>query len=101
MITHEYEEFKPVRPIWTWLIILTLAALTLSWGMVTHMAVPDVARRWDFDVLPDTPGISPYATEPPPEVSPVPPQIDLPAEDIRIKRPPTSAISDSLPARDG
>ena len=70
MITHEYEEYKPVRQIWTWLIILTLAALTLSWGMVTHMAVPDVARQWDFDVLPDTPGISPYATEPPPEVSP-------------------------------
>jgi hypothetical protein len=101
MITHEYEEFEPVRQIWTWFIILTLAALTLSWAMVTHMAVPDVARHWDFDVLPDTPGISIYSTLAPPEVSPVPPQIDLPAGSLQMQRPRTSAISDSLPSRDG
>jgi hypothetical protein len=70
--------------------------------------VPDVARHWDFDVLPDTPGISPYSTLLPPEVSPVPPQIDLPEESIRIKKAPASAISNRKsqisalpPSRDG
>ncbi len=78
MITHQYEEYKPVGPLWSWLAIILLALLIMSWGMVTHMAIPDVPRQWDFDVLPDTPGISPYATLPPPEVVPVPPQIELP-----------------------
>ena len=81
MIAHEYEEYKPVRQIWTWLIIILLAVITMGWGMVTHMAVPEVARHWDFDVLPDTPASSPYATQPPPRVSPVPPQIELPPVD--------------------
>jgi hypothetical protein len=108
MITHQYEEYKPVHWLWAWLAVILLAILTASWGMITHMAVPDIARHWDFDVLPDTPGISPYSTLPPPEVSPVPPQIDLPAEGIRINRPPEPAsanlksqISDSSRAREG
>jgi len=79
MITHQYEELKPVRPVTAWSAIILLAILTGIWGMITHMAVPDVARRWDFDVLPDTPGISVYSTLPPPKVAPVPAQIDLPA----------------------
>ena len=94
MITHQYEEYKPVGPVRSWLAIILLAILTGTWGMVTHMAIPDVVRHWDFDVLPDTPGISPYSTVPPPEVAPVPPQIDLPEEGIRIQRPPASPISD-------
>jgi hypothetical protein len=93
MITHQYEEYKPIRPLWSWLAILLLALLTGTWGMVTHMVVPDVVRHWDFDVLPDTPGISPYSTVPPPEVTPVPPQIDLPEERLRIKQLPVSTIS--------
>ena len=101
MILYQYEEYKPVGQVWTWLAILLLAVITLGWAMVTHMAVPDVARQWDFGVLPDTPGSSVYSAFPPPKVSPVPPQIDLPAAGIRIQRPPTSAISDSLPSRDG
>jgi hypothetical protein len=101
MILYQYEQYKPVRQVWTWLAILLLAVITLGWAMVTHMAIPDVARHWDFDVLPDTPGISVYSTLPPPEVSPVPPQIDLPAEGLRIQRPPASVISDSLSSRDG
>jgi hypothetical protein len=78
MILHQYEELKPVRQVWGWLAIILLTLLTAAWGMVTHMAVPDVVRHWDFDVLPDTPASSPYATLPPPEVRPVPPQIELP-----------------------
>jgi hypothetical protein len=76
MITHEYEEYKPVQQIWTWLIIIIVVVLTLSWGMVTHMAVPDVERHWDFDTLPDTPAISPYATVPPPRPLQVPVQME-------------------------
>jgi hypothetical protein len=108
MITHQYEEYKPVRQVWSWLAIILLAILTGTWGMVTHMTIPDVVRHWDFDVLPDTPGISPYSTLPLPAVAPVPPQIDLPEESIRIKQPPASAIpnlksqiSNLPPSRDG
>ncbi len=78
MITHQYEEYKPIRPIWSWLAIILLAIITAAWGMITHMAVPDVARHWDFDVLPDTPASSPYAALPPPKIWPAPPQIELP-----------------------
>jgi uncharacterized membrane protein len=80
MITHQYEEYKPVRQVWTWLAILLLAVITLGWGMVTHMAVPDVPRHWDFDTLPDTPGLSPYSTVPPPHVRVAPPQVELPPD---------------------
>lgn len=79
MITHKYEEYKPVGPGAAWLAIILLAILTGVWGMVMHMVVPDIARHWDFDVLPDTPASSPYATLPPPTVTPVPPQIEIPA----------------------
>ncbi len=108
MITYQYEQYKPIRQVWSWLAIILLAILTGTWGMITHMAVPDVVRHWDFGVLPSTPGISPYSTVPPPRVSPVPPQIDLPEERLRSKRPPTSATSDLQsqipglpPSRDG
>lgn len=81
MITHQYEEYKQVRQVWTWLAILLLAVVILGWGMVTHMAVPDVPRQWDFDTLADTPGQSIYATRPPPpEGEAVPPQIQLPPD---------------------
>ncbi len=80
MITYQYEEYKPVRQIWTWLAILLMAVVTLGWGMVTHMAVPDVPRQWDFGTLPDTPGQSAYATLRPPAREPVPPQIELPPD---------------------
>jgi hypothetical protein len=93
MITHQYEEYKPVHWVWAWSAVILLAVLTGTWGMITHMAVPDIARHWDFDVLPDTPGISPYSTLPPPEVSPVPRQIELPEEGLRINRPPAATIS--------
>jgi hypothetical protein len=39
MITYQYEEYKPVRQIWTWLAILLLAVITLGWAMVTHMRI--------------------------------------------------------------
>jgi hypothetical protein len=80
MITYQYEEYKPVRQVWSWLAIILLAVITATWGMVTHMAVPEVVRHWDFDVLPDTPGISAYSTLPRPEISLVPRQLELPPE---------------------
>ena len=80
MIIHQYEEYKPVGRGWTWLAILLLAVITLSWGMVTHMAVPDVPRHWDFDTLADTPASSPYSTVPSPQATIAPPQIELPPD---------------------
>lgn len=80
MITYQYEEYKQVRRIWTWLAIILLAVITLSWAMVTHMVLPDAARHWDFDVLADTPASSPYATVPPPQEKTAPAQIELPPD---------------------
>ncbi len=76
MITHKYEEYRPVGPVWTWIIILLVTLLTLSWAMMTHMAVPDVPRQWDFDTLPDTPALSPYSTVQPPRSREVPLQME-------------------------
>jgi hypothetical protein len=86
MITHEYEEFKPVQQIWTWLIVLLLAIITLGWAMATHMAVPEVTRQWDFDVLPDTPAASVYSTVAPPRVTGVPPQMEPQPSDSELQR---------------
>ena len=80
MTTHQYEEYKSVRPVWTWLAILLLAVIILGWGMVTHMAVPDVPRHWDFDTVADTPSLSPYSTVPAPRMKVAPPQIELPPD---------------------
>jgi hypothetical protein len=80
MIQHRYEQYKRVQPLWTWLAILLLAVLTLGWAMMTHMAVPDEPRHWDFGVLPDTPGASAYSTSAPPAFAPAPPQVEFPPD---------------------
>jgi hypothetical protein len=88
MITRQYEEYKPIRQIWAWPAIILLSIMTMGWGMVMHMAVPEVVRHWDFGVLPDTPGQSAYATLPPPDRKVVPPQIELPADLLPENRQP-------------
>jgi hypothetical protein len=40
--------------------------------------IPSAPRQWDFDIYPDTPAESIFSTSPPPEVWPVPRQIELP-----------------------
>jgi len=91
MIKFEYEEYKPVRPIWGWIVVIVISILTLSWAMITHMAVPDVQRQWDFGTVPDAPGQSAFSTVPPPRGPEVPPQIELPIESPRAARPPDRA----------
>lgn len=91
MLRYQLEEYKPARPIWGWIIVIVLAILTLSWGMIMHMAVPDVPRQWDFGVVPDAPGESAFSTVAPPRARTVPPQIELPIESPRAARPPADA----------
>lgn len=79
MINYQYEAYKWVRPIWTWLAIVLLAVITLGWGMMTHI-VPDVPRHWDFGTLPDAPGQSPYSTVSPPQAKVPPLQIEMPPD---------------------
>ncbi len=80
MLQYQLEEYKAARPIWGWIIVIVLAILTLSWGMITHMAGPDVQRQWDFGQVPDAPGQSPFSTVSPPRERTAPPQIELPIE---------------------
>jgi hypothetical protein len=51
MLRFEFEEYRPARPFWGWVIVITASVLTLSWGMVSHMAVPEVVRQWDFGAV--------------------------------------------------
>jgi len=77
MIRYQLEEYKVAKPIWGWLIVIVVSILTLSWGMVAHMAVPEVVRQWDFGTVPDAPGESAFSTVPPPRAPEVPAQIEL------------------------
>ena len=87
MFRYQLEEYKPLQPIWGWIIIIVISVLTLSWGMITHMAVPEVVRQWDFGTVPDAPGESAFSTVPPPLAREVPPQIELPPESVaRVSR---------------
>lgn len=80
MIRYQLEEYKAAKPIWGWIIVIVLSILTLGWGMITHMAVPDVERHWDFGAVPDAPGQSAFSTVAPPRERLVPPQIESPLE---------------------
>ncbi len=80
MLRLEYEEYKSARPLQGWLIVIITAFLTLSWGMVTHMAVPEVVRHWDFGEVPDAPGQSIYSTAKPPSAPAAAQQIELPPD---------------------
>jgi len=97
MIRYQFEEDKTVRPIWGWIIVIVLSILTLVWGMITHMAVPDVQRHWDFGVVPDAPGESAFSTVAPPRERTAPLQIESPLENPQAARPPTGT---SVPQRD-
>jgi len=80
MLRFQFEEYRPAKPIWGWIIVITASILTLSWGMVSHMAVPEVVRQWDFGAIPDAPGQTAFSTVPPPDVPVAPPQIELPPD---------------------
>ncbi|OGP98913.1 MAG: hypothetical protein A2Z51_09215 [Deltaproteobacteria bacterium RBG_19FT_COMBO_52_11] len=47
-----------------WLIILALAFLFICWGLFTFFTVGDKGPpSWDFGVVRDIPGESPYSTQ--------------------------------------
>jgi len=58
---------KSKAPLRSWIIILAMAALFLMWGLFIFFAVGDKGPpSWDFGVVKDIPGESPYSTERPP-----------------------------------
>jgi hypothetical protein len=71
----EFEEYKKIRQIYGWLIIIALSLLLISWCMIAHMLIPETERQWDFGVIDDTPASSKYSTVPTPEDKNVPLQI--------------------------
>jgi hypothetical protein len=85
MIRLEYEEYRSTGPVQGWIIVIVTSILTLTWGMVTHMAVPEVVRHWDFGAVPDTPGMSIYSTVPPAPGPAAAPQIELPPDKTRAR----------------
>jgi hypothetical protein len=80
MLKFEYEQYKPVRQVWTWLAVLLLSAITIGWGLLGHAVVRQGPRHWDYGTLPDAPAQSPYSTVPPPRAKAAPVQIELPPD---------------------
>ena len=61
--------------VWSWIVIILVAALVVAWGLVAFMLVRDVPRTWHRGALPDTPSESIYSTSPAPDAANPPPQI--------------------------
>ncbi len=48
----------------SWIIVLAIAFLFILWGLFIFFAVGDKGPpSWDFSVIKDIPGESPYSTE--------------------------------------
>jgi hypothetical protein len=48
----------------SWLIVIGIALLFLCWGLLVFLTVGDKGPpRWDFGVVEDIPGESPYSSE--------------------------------------
>jgi hypothetical protein len=60
----------------TWVLVFAFAAAVLLWGLFLFFAVGDKGPPpWDFGVVDDLPGSSPYSTHggrPPPTLGPAP-----------------------------
>ncbi len=76
-----YEENRPVRPAWSWVILILFCAAIVGWGLLNYATIKDRPRAWDFGQLKDTPAESIVSTRrPPPPGAAAPPQITtLPA----------------------
>lgn len=58
--TEEDESRSSLR---SWLILLGTAVAFLAWGSVLYFGVGDKGPpQWDYSVIPDIPGQSPYST---------------------------------------
>ena len=54
------------RSVRTWMIIVAMSFLFIMWGLFIFYAVGDKGPpSWDFGVVKDIPGESPYSTERP------------------------------------
>ena len=50
--------------LWGWIIVLAMAFLFVVWGFFIYFAVGDKGPPpWNFGVVSDIPGESPYSTE--------------------------------------
>ena len=55
---------KGKSTVWDWIIILAMAFLFIVWGLFIYVAVGDKGPPpWNFGVVSDIPGESPYSTE--------------------------------------
>ncbi len=53
-----------------WVIVLAIALLLVFWGLLIYFAVGEKGPHpWDFSVVEDIPGESPYSTYQPNQVS--------------------------------
>jgi hypothetical protein len=67
----EEKDMKPAVPedekrrdLRSWIIVVSLAVLFLAWGLFIFFTVGDKGPpSWDFSVVEDIPGQSPYSTE--------------------------------------
>ena len=58
-------EDEKKRDLRSWIIMVSLAVLFLAWGLFIFFTVGDKGPpSWNFSVVEDIPGQSPYSTEP-------------------------------------
>ena len=51
-----------------WIIVIAMAVMFVAWGLFIFFTVGDKGPpSWDFGVIRDVPGESPYSTERPPK----------------------------------
>jgi hypothetical protein len=63
--------------IWSWIIVAAIAVLFLCWGLILFFTVGDKGPPpWDFGVVEDIPGQSPYSTERDWSADPAPQHVD-------------------------
>jgi hypothetical protein len=71
----EAEEYRKIRPVRLWTMVIALSVLLVIWGLINYWLIPDPVRTWNYGVAPDAPSESPYSTELPPPEPVVPVQL--------------------------
>ncbi|MCE5326209.1 MAG: hypothetical protein LLG01_07310 [Planctomycetaceae bacterium] len=64
-MAERYEQYLHAKPVWGWVLAISLTLGVVTWCMIFHMFMPDVPRVWDFGAVPDVPAQSVYSSSRP------------------------------------
>jgi len=81
-----FEEFRLVRPLTSWVLIIGLSLGIVVWGILIYFLISDTPRQWDYGILPDTPAESIYSTIKSPTTTTPPRQLPELPEAVPMKK---------------